>query len=78
MIYVLRTDLFTRNRLLLDVSRSRRRRRRLTFADGVARRAAVTAAVVGEGRRRLGRRGCQPTGVEIHGHRHHDPKGEGP
>lgn len=73
-----RTDLFARDRLLLAGSRGCRRSRcrRLTFADGVARRAA--AAAVGGRCLCLGRRGCQPTGVEIHGHRHHDPKGGGP
>jgi len=37
----------------------------------------IVAAAVGGLRRRLGRRGGQPTGVEIHGHRHHDPGGGG-
>jgi len=39
--------------------------------------AAAAAVAVGGLRWCLGRRGGQPTGVEIHGHRHHDPGGGG-
>lgn len=75
-----KTDLFAGVRSLVRgggcVGRGR------PFATGAA---AAAAASAGAGhrrrwrrrgrRRRLGRRGCQPTGVEIHGHRHHDPEG---
>lgn len=78
---VAQTNLFTRSRCLVgNCSRRGTDGRHLqTLTDGaVARRAVATIVGGGCGRRRLGRRGCQPTGVEIHGHRHHGPKGERP
>lgn len=50
----------------------------MPFPRRTAAAAAAFVAVDGRLRRRRrlgGRRGCQPTGVKIHGHRHHDPEG---